>query len=655
MLVTIQVGSMESEQVAQPDINVTVRNIGGIEETDVTIPPGVTVLSGRNATNRTSFLHAIMAGLGSSNVSLKGDANEGSVSLSVGDETYTRSLEQSGRAVHFSGNPYLDDPEIADLFAFLLEDNEARRAVSRGDDLRELIMRPVDTEQIESEISQLEAEKRDCDATIDRLEREERKLPDLEARRRDLVETLEDKREALAAVLEEIDALDADIEESRSRKEDLEAAFADLRDARSTLEDYEFELETARETRSDLQSERTELQDRLDRLEGGEQSVDERKIAGQIEELRERKRAHEDRISQLQSIVRFNEEQLEGDSFGLAFDDQEEQPISEKLLPDAETTCWTCGSNVAEERIHEMVDRLRSLRQELMAERNEIRERIDELASERKEVVERREARKETEQRIEAIEQEIDRSTERIEALEEQIAEQRETISDLADRTEELGTGDYDRIVEKHREANELELEIERIEAEIEEVEEQIESCEAAAEEREAVERRREQIASQLTELRTAVDRLEEEAVESFNEHIAAVLDILEYENIERIWIERTEQSVREGRRTVSQNQFTLNIIRSTEDGTTYQDTVDHLSESERKVTGLVFALAGYLVHDVHETIPFMVLDSLEAIDSGRLAKLVDYFDEFVDYLVVALLPEDAEALSDDYNYISNI
>lgn len=65
------------------------------------------------------------------------------------------------------------------------------------------------------------------------------------------------------------------------------------------------------------------------------------------------------------------------------------------------------------------------------------------------------------------------------------------------------------------------------------------------------------------------------------------------------------------GRRKVAKSQFDLHIVRSTESGTTYEDTVDNLSESEREVTGLMFALAGYLVHDIHETVPFMLLDSM--------------------------------------------
>jgi len=51
-----------------------------------------------------------------------------------------------------------------------------------------------------------------------------------------------------------------------------------------------------------------------------------------------------------------------------------------------------------------------------------------------------------------------------------------------------------------------------------------------------------------------------------------------------------------------------------------------------------VFALAGYLAHEVYDDIPFMLLDSLEAIDSERIARLINYLDDYTDYLLVALL-----------------
>ena len=127
------------------------------------------------------------------------------------------------------------------------------------------------------------------------------------------------------------------------------------------------------------------------------------------------------------------------------------------------------------------------------------------------------------------------------------------------------------------------------------------------------------------------------------------------YGNVGQISIDRTSREVRERRRKVSRTSFDLQIVRSTDDGAAYEDTIDHLSESEQEVTGFVFALAGYLVHDVYETVPFMLLDSLEAIDSKRTTTLVEYFESYVSYLVVALLDEDAQAIEGDHGVVTEI
>jgi len=50
-----------------------------------------------------------------------------------------------------------------------------------------------------------------------------------------------------------------------------------------------------------------------------------------------------------------------------------------------------------------------------------------------------------------------------------------------------------------------------------------------------------------------------------------------------------------------------------------------------------------------------MLLDSLEAIDSERIAELVEYFSEFADFLVVALLPEDAQSLDRSHHRVESI
>ncbi|WP_144922399.1 archaea-specific SMC-related protein [Halorubrum salsamenti] len=641
-------------QISKPVVRVDVRNIGGIDEASVTLPDGVSILTGRNATNRTSFLQALMAGLGSRQSSLKGDAEEGEVALELGDETYTRTLQRRGDSVAFGGDPYLDDPELADLFAFLLENNEARRAVARGDDLREIIMRPIDTDSIDAEIRECKRERDDLESEIEKLDSLERDLPDLEADRREKVEELEAAQEELEAVREELDDLDAGVEESRTRKQEMEEAFQQVRDARSELDDLEFDLETERSTLSELKAEREELRETVEEAEEPEENAD--RLAGRIDELRRRKRSLDDDINELGSVIGFNEDMVDGSGIDIDVDEgaSGDDPTAALTAGD-QTVCWTCGSEVETDQIEATLDRLRELRSDKLDERNEIRAEIQELTDQQSSIREAKREIERTEERLDAVDEEIESTESRIADLEAQIESKADEIEELEEEAESIDVDGYDEALELHREANGIELRIERIEDEIDEIDDEIDEREAAIERREDLKAEREELAERLTELRTRVDRIEENAVEGFNEHMETVLDILEYENLDRIWIERRETEVREGRRKVTRTRFDLHIVRSSPDGTAYEDTVDHLSESEREVTGLVFALAGYLVHDVHETVPFVLLDSLEAIDSDRIARVVDYFRTHADYLVAALLPEDAAALSEEYAYIENI
>jgi len=640
------------DHISKPVVRVDVRNIGGIDEASVTLPDGVSILTGRNATNRTSFLQALMAGLGSRQSSLKGDAEEGEVALELGDETYTRTLQRRGDSVAFGGDPYLDDPELADLFAFLLENNEARQAVARGYDLREIIMRPIDTDSIDAEIRECKRERDDLETEIEKLDSLERDLPNLEADRREKVEELEAAEEDLQSVREKLDDLDTGVEESRTRKQEMEEAFQRVRDARSALDDLEFDLETERSTLAELKSEREELRETVEEAEDPDENPD--RLAGRIDELRRRKRSLDDDVNELGSVIGFNEDMVDGSGIDIDGEPTTDEP-TDALTAGDQTVCWTCGSEVETDQIEATLDRLRELRSDKLDERNEIRAEIQELTDEQSAI---REAQREIErakERLDAVETEIESTESRIADLEDRIASKREEIEELEADAESIDVDGYDEALELHREANGIELRIERIEDKIDEIDDEIDEREAAIERREDLKAEREELADRLTELRTRVDRIEENAVEEFNEHMGTVLDILEYENLDRIWIERRETEVREGRRKVMRTRFDLHIVRSSPDGTAYEDTVDHLSESEREVTGLVFALAGYLVHDVHETVPFILLDSLEAIDSDRIARVVDYFRTHADYLVAALLPEDADALPEEYAYVENI
>ena len=232
----ILLGCMSTTESVSEIAEFSVENIGGIDSTQVSIPPGVTVLTGKNATNRTSFLQSIMAAMGSDQATLKGDAEEGHVQLTLNDETYKRTLTRTGDLVSFDGDGYLDDPEVAELFAFLLETNEARQSVARGDDLRKIIMRPVDVDDIKNRIRELEKRKDELNDKLATIEDRKADIPELEQQRIQIQEQIQDKKDELEKKEGKIEESSRDIETGRQEQEELEAKLDDLRATRSELE-----------------------------------------------------------------------------------------------------------------------------------------------------------------------------------------------------------------------------------------------------------------------------------------------------------------------------------------------------------------------------------------------------------------------------------
>ena len=643
---------MSSAEETQRAARLAVENVGGIDSTQVELPHGVTVLAGRNATNRTSLLRSIMGALGSDDVSLKADADEGRAELTIGGETYTRTLERTNGAVSMGGDLYLDDPETANLFAFLLGSNEARQAVAREQDPREIIMRPVDIDELQAEIRRLETEKRELDAEIDQLERLSEELPDLEVERSRLEGEMEATREELAELETEIEQHGADVETGRDEQNQLESKLEELRKARNEMEELRYDVETQERSLEALADEREQL---LDEREDYPESVDEvDDLQNEIDRLRAQRDEVEATINELGTIVRFNEGMLNDGDVAMreALGEADEGTVADQLAPGESVVCWTCGSDVGSDQIEATVEKLRNLRREKRQKQRSLDEEIDELEAERIEYEEKRRQRRQIERRLDEIEREIDERERRLEELNDRRGQQVERVETLEEEVESLETDEYSDLLELHREANQREFELGRLQSQLDGVEEEIESVESQVDELDAHRERREAVDEKLAELRNRIRRIETEAVEAFNDHMEALLDLLDYDNLERIWIERVGASGSGPDTTAS---FDLHVVRATEDGATYEDTIDHLSESEREVTGLVFALAGYLVHDLSEEVPFMVLDSLEAIDSDRIAELVEYFADYAEYLVVALLPEDAAALDEEYPRIADI
>ena len=642
-----------SKSEATQHANVRIRNIGGIDSRDVTLSPGVTVLTGRNATNRTSFLRALMAGCGSDAASLKGDADEGSVELELDGRTFTRALDRENGRVTSSGTPYLQETTTADLFAFLLASNEARQAVVTNRDLHDVIMTPVDTDAIEAEIDRLQRERKQTERELDELSSLESEQRSLETRRSELqskIADLETKRDELAA---RIDDEDQTVDAQRENQDELDRVLDDLQEARSELETVRFRLESERESVESLREERSDLQAELDSFEAAD--IDRDAVSTRIDRIRGEIEDLNTTIADLQTVIQYTEDVLGGkaglveDSLGGADDGA----LTDQLV-DAETiTCWTCGSQVESAQIAETTDRLRGVRDDRRDQRADLRRELDELESDLRAAEESRERRRKVQRKLDRLEDELESRSEQIASLTADREELTEQVEQLETEASNLrGQAESD-LIELHKELNEVEFSLDRARDELASVNDELDAIEAKFDRRAELETRRDELSDELEAERTRIRSLTSAAVDAFNEEMETILDHLGYGNIERVWLERVERRVREGRKKVTKTQFELHIVRESDSGTVYEDTIDHLSESEREVVGLVFALAGYLVHEVYEDVPFMLLDSLEAIDSERIAALVDHFEQYPTFLVAALLPEDAQALDAAYERVT--
>jgi len=636
-----------ADLVTEP-ARLTASNIGGIDRAAVELSPGVTVLAGYNATNRTSLLRAMNGALGGSKATLRSDASEGRVSLTVADEEYTRTYTRTGTGLTAGGEPFSDARELVDLFASLFGDNEVRRAAARGEDLYDLVMEPVDTAAIERRIRNLQREREELVSERDRVIERRDELPRIEQRRTEIDDRMDEIDEATAERRAEV----AEFEEGVDAAEEANELVDELDAHRQELSRTEDEIELVESEREALEAELESLREDREALPEAP-AENEGDLESRLDEARQSRRELEREISSLTTIIEFNRDVLSGDGPDLPAVDAETGDVTEALAPVAEQDvgCWTCGSRVERGTVADRLEELESMVEEKRREREEVDRRIDDIEERIDSVREHEQQRSSVERDIERTERKIEQRTRRLEDLESTAAELRETIQDLEVEAAETETIRENDLLEAYEELSELQYERGQLEQEQSELREEIAEIESLPDPADLA-AEIDEVSQELEEQRSRVTDLEEAAVEEFNERMADVLDILAFGNVARVWIEWKADSGG-SRGQESGTRFDLHVVREDENGTVYEDTVDHLSESEREVIGLVVALAGYLAHEIHRAVPFIALDSLEAIDAERIAELVSYFAEFATYLVVALLPEDADALPERYERVA--
>lgn len=564
--------------------DLVIENVAGIRRGEAHVEPGVNAVRASNWQGKSSFIAAIEAAFGTATPLTEGERS-GRVVLTTEDGEYAVDLERGDGTVTRSGSPYLReeaDRVGAALFAFLDEDNEVRRAVRNGDDLEELLTRPLDFENVDERIAARKSERSAVSAELDRASEAASRLTDLQDRVTALESDLEELREERA----DLDA-DAPEDDGRERLSELRAE----RDRTETqIARHETTVEGVRET---LAETRAELDDFT------VQSADD--VAEELESVRSDLREVERDRELLQSVYEANRRVLDEDRVELLTD------VTHDVLAD-EVTCWLCGDETTREDVEAQLSALDERIGSLRAEADRFGDRVDALEEERDEIRRDRRRKQDLTDRVGELES-------RLAETEERLANARERRADLEARIEDLAA-EVDTAEDR---VTDLESEIKYTEAELEDAREELAETESLAAQREALEAEYDALTEEITELRSRKERVERRTREAFS---AALDDLLD----------RFDTGFETARLTST---FDLVVAREGREA-----SLDALSEGERELLGFVAALAGHEAFDVGDRVPVMLLDGLGGLASDNLAVLVEYLRERTEYLVLTAYPE---------------
>lgn len=588
------------------DWELTISNIGGIHSGHVSLREGTNVVRASNWHGKSSLLLAIQTVMGTTGLDgerhpLTEGKDTGEVVLDTGDSQFRTRLERTGRSIQRSGETYLgsmggDPPEVVKLvcarnFGFLGEHNPVREAVRTDGNLVDVLTKPLDVEDIDERIADLE---RDRDA----LERQ-----------------LESAREAATAVTE----LDSEISELESLLEDLRAEHESAsKEAKAG--------DGSREELSDLRAKRDRLGDQIERLEGqydriesrieqNRRRLDEHEVPAEptpetdLETSRQRVNELDRKIELLESVWQANRRVFDEGELELLAD------VEHGVLDDT-VDCWVCGRAGSTEEFETHLETLFERIESLRAERSDLADSIEEIERRRDEIRSKRREKRDLEAELSELET-------RLESTEADIAEARmersAVESDVNALESSVETAD-DRLAE-------LSGEIKVLESKLEDARRRRDSLAEEAANRSEFRSRYNDLTDAIEDLRDRKYRKKRELAEAFETTMQDVIEIFDP------GFETARLDVKtDGEEIVD---YDLVVAR---DGR--ESPLSTLSEGELELLGFVAAIAGFETFDVDEYVPVILLDGIGALASEHVHALVEYLDGTVPFLVTTAYPE---------------
>lgn len=563
---------------------VDIENVAGIRAGRATVEPGLNVVRGTNWQGKSSFIAALETALGTAATLTEGQPR-GAVILETPEREVQVGLARENGTVVRRGEPILTDAydvERAALFACLGEDNAVRAAVRRGENLEDVLTRPLEFQNIDERIAELTDERSRVESALAGAEEAAKRLPQVEERIAELETTVTELREELPD--------DGGKTGPSAERDELSRARTERNRVAARVERLEGSVERAEAT---LEERRTDL-DAID-APSDEPPPEPTDVREELASLRRD-------VELLQSVFSANRLVLDEDRLDLVAD------VDRSV--DAETvTCWVCGETAERAAIETHVGALGDAVRSHRAEIERVVDRVEELEA-------RLEQRQQAERRRSAIESDIAELESTLDERRESLLEARERLAELDDRVESLSSA-----VEASEEAvAEVESEIKFRETELEEARDERETLESRADRRASLRDRRDALAEEITSLRNRKADVKQRARQGFDEAIQDVLG-------------RFDTGFETARLDPS---FDLVVARNGREA-----SLDALSEGELELLGFVAALAGHAAFEVAERVPAMLVDGTGSLADENRRRLVEYLAGRAEYLVFTAHPED--------------
>ncbi|WP_252697933.1 archaea-specific SMC-related protein [Natronosalvus vescus] len=626
------------------DGQIEVSNIGGIDRTTLTFQPGLTLLVGENATNRTSLLRAINGGLGGTMARPKSDTDRGTVELELGGRQYTRELDaptdegtDSG-----SGRPIVD-------MVTLLRDNPVRRLIETGDHqdvdtmLGNIVMSPVDQAGLKDERNVL---RRRASQVADELAEIEHAKQELVRQR----QALSERERKLNEANDQIDTIQEAIAESsvsRSDAEEFEDSLREqtqLREKRNEITNRINRLEDSLESRN---AERASVREQLEVAEqelASSEAPTESQIAAvttQLQTLERDKRTTDQLVESAQRLI---------DS-GLPAEFTTET-LTDGLNPSARRlTCPLCESETTQGSVEDRLDQLHQIARGYATDIDELRSQRDRLEKQRRHHQSLEDTRDRFEQSLTDLDEGIERTQEMIEDAQVEVADVEAELETLTAEIEAIDLSQNEAVYEQYQKLTEHQHTAHRLETDIAETTAHLTDLEDRISDEEHLKAKQSRLSSEIRELNNHVERVEQEVTVGVTEAMDDLLELLRLDNIARVRVDRQPTD-----NPTTYSSFRVVVVRENKSGEVYEDDLTTLSEAERELVGLVVGIATGIAHRkiADSDVPVLLLDSLESFDRRNIDVLLEYVCKTVDvpHVIAALLPEDATAVSHAHQLI---